>query len=321
MLSLGKLYYQDIPPLADLGFFGALILGSILILVFMGVGWLYDEKAKLWKAKQQVNIDRFPYRCVPNIRAFSMDYPILFAFLTSLFRIFDKLGLDTEPLNDLSEYLTKNYSFRAEKSDMDESKDLGDQFMENRPFRTGGDPPGGPVSLTARVALGFETQSLRFVWIQELTGMAQDALVITGVYVIFLFPNVVVDGVVPLSYMLLGILIVAFPVMFLIVGLGWFYDRKLKIWSVDRIVRVERTPYSYLAEPNIYTIFMPYYMTLFRILGDVQKKEGLDTTEVDKILTFLDAYFKFDVAKTKDMERARQLRRDYGTLFATKEAK
>ena len=38
MLVIGQLYYEYIPPFAELGIVGALILSFILILFFMGLG-------------------------------------------------------------------------------------------------------------------------------------------------------------------------------------------------------------------------------------------------------------------------------------------
>jgi hypothetical protein len=315
MLSLGRLYYEDLPIISDWGFFGAVFLGGILILVFMGVGWAYDEKAKMWRAKLQVNIERNPYRCVPNYKAFALEYPILFAALTSFYRIFDKLNLPTKMLDDISEYLKKNYSFRPEKEDIEAAQDLGEEFMKNHPFRRDGDPGPRPVGLRARAMLGFETQNRRLIWIQELTGMAQDAFVITGVYIIWIFPDVVTDGAVPFAYLLLGLFIIALPIMFMITAVGWLYDRKLRVWSVDTAVKIERNPYSYLAEPSLYTLFMPYYYTFFKILREIHLKEGMDTQHIDKVMEFLDEYFTYDVSEVGDMQRARQLRRDFGRVF------
>ena len=47
MLVLGKYYYIYIPVLSDLDLAGALILGTVLMILFMVVGWIYDDKAKL----------------------------------------------------------------------------------------------------------------------------------------------------------------------------------------------------------------------------------------------------------------------------------
>jgi hypothetical protein len=165
--------------------------------------------------------------------------------------------------------------------------------------------------------LGFETQTLRLQWVQELTGMAQDALVIAGVYVVFLFPDVVSDGLVPVGYLVLGIFIVTIPILFMITTVGWFYDRKLLIWSVDTAVKIERNPYSYLAEPSLYALFMPYYHILFKTLRELSIEKGLDTNKIDTMMGFLHEYFSLDVSRDGDMERARDLRREFGQIFET----
>ncbi|MFW9805155.1 MAG: hypothetical protein ACFFFK_00335, partial [Candidatus Thorarchaeota archaeon] len=48
MLLLGRLLYVDIPYLQDMGIWGAIILGLLLVLLFMAIGWAYDEKGKMW---------------------------------------------------------------------------------------------------------------------------------------------------------------------------------------------------------------------------------------------------------------------------------
>ncbi len=323
MLALGRVYYEEIPILADLGFLGAVLLGGVLILIFMGIGWLYDEKARMWRAKLQVNIDRNPYRCVPNYKAYALEYPVLYIAISSFHSLFRKLGIDDKSLGELEKYLAKNYTFRPEKDDINAAQSLGEEYMRNHPFNPTGDPESGKVGLRSRAMLGFETQTLRLNWVQELTGMAQDSLVIAGVYVVFLFPDVVTDGMVPVAYLILGIFIVTIPILFMITAVGWFYDRKLYIWSVDTTVRIERNPYSYLAEPSLYTLFMPFYYTMFTILRQLLERDGLDTSKVDKIMEFLQEYFSLDVAQDGDMKRARELRREFGDTFrvTTEEAR
>ena len=73
MLVLGRLYYIYIPGLSDLGLLGALILGTFLILLFIGIGTLYDIKGKMWCPKNQALVDRSVYEYVPNIRDLTFD--------------------------------------------------------------------------------------------------------------------------------------------------------------------------------------------------------------------------------------------------------
>jgi hypothetical protein len=77
MFSLGKVYYKDIPFLFEMGVVGALIMGTILVLAFLGVGWLYDEKAKLWNEQIQVQTERSVYQYIPNYKNYGFDYPVL----------------------------------------------------------------------------------------------------------------------------------------------------------------------------------------------------------------------------------------------------
>ena len=78
MLSISRLYYIYVPGLQDQGFIGALILGCGLIFLFMGIGWLYDEKGRQWRFTIQALQDRGIYRFVPNPRAHVVDYPFFY---------------------------------------------------------------------------------------------------------------------------------------------------------------------------------------------------------------------------------------------------
>lgn len=316
MLSIAKLYYLNIPILADLGFWGAVILGGILVIIFMGIGWLYDEKAKMWRAKITVSIDRNPYRSVPDFAAFATNYPVLYAMISTVHKFVKRVGIDTSEIEDLEKMLTIHYSLRPEKDEIEQAKDIGNEYMECHPFVPGRESTPGENDLTTKAMLGFETQNLRLTWIQELSGMLQDGLVITGVYIVFLFPGVVVDGAVPLVYLLIGIVVIALPIMFLITAVGWLYDRQLKVWSVDSAVKVERNPYSYLAEPRIHASFRPFYYAFFNTMENLLEKEGIEATEVSKMKDFLKDYFALRVDRDEDLIAARELRRSFGESFA-----
>ncbi len=70
-------------------------------------------------------------------------------------------------------------------------------------------------------------------WIQSLTVLFQDVLVFCALYVTLLFPDQVVDGLVPLNYLMLGILFLSLPLYLFLIAAGWYYDKKLRVWSAD----------------------------------------------------------------------------------------
>ena len=110
MLVIGQLYFEFIPPLAELGIVGALILSFILIFFFMGLGWYYDVKAKMWIQKSQAVVERDPFQFVPGPNSYASEYPIHFAFLTTLQTILPKIGIEDSSINDIVVLLKNSVS-------------------------------------------------------------------------------------------------------------------------------------------------------------------------------------------------------------------
>jgi len=315
MFSLGKIYYVYIPSLVDLGLLGALILGGGLVLLFLGIGWLYDAKGMMWSAKLQAAAERNPYRYVPDLRSFAIDYASTNAMLLTIRSVFLKLGLDVTFLEESIEYLDSYYGFNENKKDIVTSERMAAEFMKTHPLFREAVFKLGKVSLGARIKKWFEVQILRLSWVQQLTGMAQDALVFGAIYVVFLFPDATTGNVVPLNYLFMGLILISLPLFTLIATIGWLYDRKLRIWSVDTAVKVERNPFSYVAEPRLYSLTMPIYYTLFETLREVFATTGVEATEVQRILDFMDDYGCFRVSKESDMRGAINLRKSFGETF------
>ena len=315
MFSLGKIYYVYIPSLVDLGLLGALILGGVLVLLFLGIGWLYDAKGMMWSAKLQAAAERNPYRYVPDLRSFAIDYASTNAMLLTIKSVFQKLGLNVTFLEESIEYLNSYYGFNENKKDIIASERMAEEFMKTHHLSREAVFKPGKVSLGARIKKGFEIQILRLSWIQQLTGMAQDALVFGAIYIVFLFPDVTTGNVVPLDYLFMGLILISLPLFTLIAIIGWLYDKKLRIWSADTAVKVERNPYSYVAEPRLYGLTMPIYYTLFETLREVFATTGVEATEVQRILDFMDDYGCFRVSKESDMRSAINLRKSFGETF------
>ena len=315
MFSLGKMFYEDIPVLKDMGIFGALLLGSLLVLLFLGIGWAYDEKARMWRAKSQVAMERNAYSFVTDYKTQAILYPGDYAVFRILNRIFAKLGLTAGAINSLNEHLDTYYNLRPEREDFKVAKDSAKQFMESHPFDESVEKSGHDVTIRARTMVAFETQILRLTWIQQLSGLFQDVLVLGVIYVAFLFPSQAVDGIVPFDLLILGLLFLSLPVFVLVAALGWYYDKKLKIWSVDFAVKVERNPFSYVAEPRLRMMALPFYYTLFNTLRNILDSAGIDCRDAEAIMEYMGEYSDLSVIRKEDLLGAQELRKRYGRIF------
>jgi hypothetical protein len=319
MFALGKIYYIYIPELAELGLLGALLLGGVLVLLFLGVGWLYDAKGMMWSAKMQVAAERNPYRYVPSPREFAFNYATIYAMLGTLRSILLELHLEVTSLDDSIKHLDTYFRLRENKKDMVAAEEEGKDFMKTHPLSQVSMDDRGNIGWRAKVKMAFEVRLLRLSWIQQLTGMMQEALVFGAIYVVFLFPDAAVGNIVPINYLFLGLILLSLPLFTLVAVIGWLYDRRLKIWSVDAAVKVERNPFTYVAEPKLHGVTMPIYYALFGILKEIFIATGIETTEIHEILSFLDRYRGLSVTKESDMECARSLRKSFGDTFGSSE--
>jgi len=151
--------------------------------------------------------------------------------------------------------------------------------------------------------------------IQSIFGLAQDVLIFAALYSLLLFPSVVVDGALPTYYLLLGIFFIALPLFLVLVAFGWFYDKKLKLWSPDQAVLWERIPYSYVPEPKSFIYLFPIFYTLLDTYYQMFKNLGIETTELTRIIAYLDEYWQLSVKNDSDMALSRQKRTELGSLF------
>lgn len=309
MFVLGRQYYKYIPALEVLGVVGALILGTFLVILFLGIGWAYDEKGKFWSPKVQVVAERSPYQFVSNYHTLSFDYPALYAVFASLKKTFERIGMDTSSLDNMSLYLDGWFRRGVSRSDIFEAEPESVKFSSHR-FGEHLEKRRKKIPIGARLKLGFETELLRLNWIQALTGLFQDVLVFGALYVTIIFPTVVVDGFVPLPYLMVGILFLSMPLYLCLTAAGWYYDKKLRVWSVDYAVKVERNPFSYVPDPRNGIIEIPFFLALFKPLNTLFKKMELDNSELEKIIEYLETYREFSAADDQDMAIARTLRKN-----------
>lgn len=310
MLVIGKFYLPYVPVLDDLGLIGSLLLGMTLFMFFLGLGWIYDVKLKMWSQKTQVAVERNAYYHIALISSRAYDYPLLYTLLTTLHGTMNKIGINSKSLDSIVEYLQEYFILAPTKEDIRRSLEMGEQFITEHPFGTERAKDRKSVPLSSRIKLAWELQFLRLSWIQSLTGLVQDTLVFGVLYVFIIFPDATTE-----NSLLLGVFGISLPLLFFLVALGWVYDRKLAVWSADLAVQIERNPYSYVAEPSIYAFTIPFYYTVFKVFYEILVKNGLDTKQVESILEYLDEYSTLVSSRSQDLNTAIQIRKSLGPIF------
>jgi hypothetical protein len=105
------------------------------------------------------------------------------------------------------------------------------------------------------------------------------------------------------------------PLFFILSFAGWFYDKKLRVWSADNIVKFERNPYMYVPDPRNGIVEIPFFTILSKTLYDLFEKLDLENTELGNMLLYLEKYRQFDASVDQNMEDARALRRELDVKF------
>jgi hypothetical protein len=321
MFVLGRLYYEFIPVLQDMGLIGALILGSALVLLFMGLGWVYDVRARMWSPQAQAGVERSPFSYVADYRSLHVDYAVTYSMLTTIRNILAKLHLSTESIDESLDYLCKFFDRGINRKDIFSASPDSEDFKNSHPFIPESERPKKSIGLGAKAKLGFQVQMLRLTWIQSLTGLVQDVLIF-GTFMITLvyFEGTdVVGGVVPVDILIIGFFLVSLPLFLVLATLGWLYDRKLQIWSPDLMVKVERNPFTFVAEPRLHILILPAFLVVLETLRQTLLAVGENSSDIDSMLNYLREYIKLDVTRDEDMARARKLRASYGGIFQTKD--
>jgi hypothetical protein len=310
MLVIGKLYLDFVPVLRDMGVFGALVLGMLLFSAFLGLGWLYDIRMRMWSQKTQANYERHAYLHIPMIRTDVFEYPVLYAIVQTIKKLTDKFEIDGVSIEQLATYLQEYFSLRPNKKDIDRAIEMGKEFLNEHPFSGTEYETSYPIPISSRIKLGWETQILRLTWIQSLTGLVQDVLVFGALYVFVIFPDAASE-----SALFLAFFAISLPLLIFLVLAGWVYDRKLRIWSADLTVRVERNPYTYVLQPAQVAFTIPFFYTILRVFHETLIKLGLDTAELEKIIQYYDEYTKLRTTTSKDLDSAVKMRASLGSIF------
>ncbi len=321
MFVLGRLYYVYVPGLENLGVIGAIILGSSLVLLFIGLGWYYDEKMKMWSQSLQANTERHPYQYIPDFKTYTFDYPVYYAILVTMNKILEKLGHEIDSAKSILPYMKKYFSRKPTRGDIFSALPYSYEYMKQHPIGEEFKEEKTKIGLRNRAKLGFQVNMLRLTWIQALTGLFQDVLVFGTFYIVlFATGSSGVSTVVSMDILILGVVFISIPLFIFLAFLGWLYDRRFKVWSPDVIVKVERNPYTYLAEPRMYVFVFPFLIAIFSTLQSLLKKANLETDTIDEILGYLSEYSKLDLSEDENMERSKELRKKIGDLFITEES-
>lgn len=310
MLVIGKLYLDFVPVLRDMGVIGALLLGMMLFLAFLSLGWIYDIRLRMWSQKIQANYERHAYYHIPMIRTDIFEYPVLYAIVQTIKSLADKFEIDGVSIDQLATYLQEYFSLRPNKTDINRSIEMGKEFLDEHPFSRTEYDTSQAISISSRIKLGWETQILRLTWIQSLTGLVQDTLVFGALYVFVIFPDAASENAIFLAFFAISL-----PLLIFLVFVGWVYDKKLRIWSADLAVRVERNPYTYILQPALVAFTIPFFYTLLRVFHETLIKLGLDTEELEKIILYFDEYTKIRTTTSKDLDSAVKMRAKLGSLF------
>ena len=310
MLVIGRMYVAYVPILQDMGFFGAILFGTVLFFIFLGIGWLYDIKARMWTQKLQASRERNVYQYVPNFKDRAIDFPLIYALIHTIRNVFRKTNQSTENIDDLIIYMEGFFSGKPVKRDIDNAKMKAKEYWRAYQFQKLEEEDSKKSPWNSRIKLAFETQMLRLNWIQSLTGILQDVIIFGALYVLILYPGVPFEF--ELFFAIVGI---SLPLLFVLLVAGWYYDKKLQLWSPDMTVKVERNPYSYVAEPYLFSMVLPFFYTYLLTLRSVLAKKGSNTTDIDEFLKYLSEYCNLRVSKDEDFKGAYEIRKSLGTLF------
>lgn len=321
MLVLGRYYYKFIPFFNSLhpSILGAILLAGMLLLIFLFIGYLYDAKYKLWNENIQITTEKNPFQYVPQPRLFQTEYPAFFAIFDTIRRILKKRNIDTTRIDEYIQYLDDYFKLRPDRrEDLFESEGVASNFMFDHSFIEAPKENIKP-GIRSRIKKGFQLHVWRLNWVQSFTGLAQDVLVFASLYIVVLFPDAVIEtGGVSFNYLLLGILVISMPLYFgLLIG-GYYYDKKLRVWSPDSVVKIERTPYSYVPSPRMKIFTLPFFYAMLSFYYNSFIELGLDTSELRRMVEYLDTYSTLRAEKISNIDYAKKMRSEYGVIFNTK---
>ncbi|MFW9805314.1 MAG: hypothetical protein ACFFFK_01135, partial [Candidatus Thorarchaeota archaeon] len=265
-------------------------------------------------------VERNPYSYVPNFKELAFNYPVMYTLFSMFKDLFEKYGINSQTFDDTVSFLGEYYKQGATKEGIESVYGASEELFGKHPFPQEEDAMDrASVPLGSRLKLGFQVEKTRLNWIQALTGLAQDALVFGIFYITLIIPDTYVGDTIPLDYMVLAVVFISLPLFFVLTAIGWYYDKKLQVWSPERMVIVERNPYSYIPEPRFYVFEAPMLYTFFKMLKDITSKENIVIPELDRVIQYFSDYSSLSILRDEDMKTARRMRQSFGKLFERNE--
>jgi len=135
VLILAGLYVEYVPFFNDMGPIGPFVFASVILIVFLVIGYIYDRVLVMWAPSQEVTQERNPYMYVPSPKDHIFWFPLYSTLLDVTEELAQKVGADTQAIERTRSYYAKLQALRPERNeDIDEGIRLRQEFIRNHPF-------------------------------------------------------------------------------------------------------------------------------------------------------------------------------------------
>ncbi|MHA2024031.1 MAG: hypothetical protein ACTSWQ_10255 [Candidatus Thorarchaeota archaeon] len=135
VLILAGLYVEYIPFFNDMGSFGPFIFASVILFIFLIIGYVYDRVLVMWAPSQEVTQERNPYMYVPSPKDHIFWFPLYSTILDVTEKLAEKVGANTDAVKETRSYYAKLQALGPERiEDLDEGIKLRQEFIRKHPF-------------------------------------------------------------------------------------------------------------------------------------------------------------------------------------------
>lgn len=135
ILILAGLYVGYVPFFDDMGAIGPFVFATVILFLFLIIGYIYDRVFVLWAPSQEISQERNPYMYVPSPKDHIFWFPLYSSMLDATEELAMKVGADTTVVRETKEYYAKLQSLRPERNeDIDEGIRLRQEFISKHPF-------------------------------------------------------------------------------------------------------------------------------------------------------------------------------------------
>ena len=137
ILLLAIAYYIYLPYFYNMGALGPFALASVLLFVFLIIGYLYDRVFVMWGPQQEVNIERNPYSFVPQPQDHIFWLPAFAGLLEASAQLADEFGIDKTNIDETREYFDTLQKFSPLKAeDIDKAIEHQKEFARKHSFKS-----------------------------------------------------------------------------------------------------------------------------------------------------------------------------------------